>query len=52
MRSFMIVLLAKYVDDESKENEMGGTCGVYGVEKKYVVGFGGKTCRKDSTLKT
>jgi len=39
----MIVLLAKYEGAESKENEMGGACGVYGVEKKYIVGFGGKT---------
>jgi len=26
----VIVLLAKYVDGESKEKEMVGTCGVYG----------------------
>ena len=38
----MIVLLAKCEGDGSKENEMGGACGMYGVEKKYVVGFGGK----------
>ena len=43
MRSFMIVLHAKYEGDESKENEMGGACGIYGVERKYIVGFGGKT---------
>jgi hypothetical protein len=43
MRSLMIVLLAKYEGAESKENDMGGACGIYGVKKKYIVGFGGKT---------
>ena len=39
----MIVPLVRYKGDKSKENEMGGSYGIYGVEKKYVVGFAGKT---------
>jgi hypothetical protein len=42
MRSFMIVLLARYKGDEGKANEMDVACGIYGVENKYIVGFGGK----------
>jgi hypothetical protein len=34
MRSFMIVLLAKYKDYESKEIEMGWACSIFWVEKK------------------
>jgi hypothetical protein len=53
MRSFIIcthphVLLA----DQIKENEVGGTCGIYGREEESVEGFGGKAKRKETTWKT
>jgi hypothetical protein len=30
MRSLMIILLAKYLDDKIEKNAMGGTCSAYG----------------------
>ena len=38
------VLLTQYcASDKIKENEMGGACGTYGGEQKFVQGFGGET---------
>jgi hypothetical protein len=28
---------------EKNENEMGGACSTYGVEERYIQGFGGET---------
>ena len=30
---------------------MGGACGTYGREEKFILDFGGETCRKDAILK-
>jgi hypothetical protein len=35
-----------------EKNEMGWTCGVYGVEERRIQGFGGETCRKETTRET
>jgi hypothetical protein len=35
-----------------KANEVGGACDTHGRGKKSVQGFGGKTRRKETTLKT
>jgi hypothetical protein len=31
MKSLMIILLRKYLGDHTKEEQMGGACGAYGV---------------------
>ena len=37
------MLITKYYSrDQTKVNEMDGVCSKYGVEDKYVQGFGGK----------
>jgi hypothetical protein len=39
-----IVNLAEYYSgDKIKENEMGGACGTYGEEERYIQGFDGET---------
>jgi hypothetical protein len=35
-----------------KENEVGGECGTHGGGEKIVQGFGRKTRRKETTLKS
>jgi hypothetical protein len=36
----------------TQNNHGGGTSGKYGEDQKYIQGFGGKTCRKETCLKT
>jgi len=43
MRSFMFVLLAKYVDDERRRMRWVGHVAYMGSKKKYIAGFGWKT---------
>jgi hypothetical protein len=51
--STLQVLLTRYYSGaQFKEDEMGGSCGTYGREEKCVHGFGGKTSRKETFLKT
>jgi hypothetical protein len=46
------VLPTQYCCDEIKENEMGAACTTYGEEERCIQGFGGKTWKKQTTLKT
>jgi len=41
-----------YRGDEIKEDEMGGACGTYGGQDRYIQGFRGETWGKETTLKT
>jgi hypothetical protein len=49
--SFMICT-KYYLGDHIKENEMGGTCGTYGRDERYLQDFGGETCEKETTCQT
>ena len=35
-----------------KKNEMGGACSMYGLEERFMQGFGGETWQKETTWKT
>jgi hypothetical protein len=41
--------LIKYSDGQIKKNEMGGACGTYGGEQRYILVFGEK-CERRSHL--
>ena len=44
------VLLTQYcAGDKIEKNEMGRACGTYGGRERCVPGFGGETCRKETT---
>jgi hypothetical protein len=52
MRSFIICTPPKYYyADQTKENEVGGTCGTHGRGEKCVQGFDGKARMKETTSK-
>jgi hypothetical protein len=36
--------------DTIKEDTMGWACGTYGTDDKFILDFGGETCRKDAIL--
>jgi len=36
----VLVVLTKRSGDQIKWNEMGGACGTYGGEERYIQGFG------------
>jgi hypothetical protein len=47
------VLLARYYPgDQTKHKKIGGTCGTHERQERYIEGFGGETCRKETTWKT
>jgi hypothetical protein len=49
-RALCSVLLTKYHSgDQVKKTEMGRTCGTYGEEERYIQGFSGETCGKETT---
>jgi hypothetical protein len=50
--SFMIVLLASYLGDEIKENEVGSVCGIHEREEQCILGFGGRTSGKETAWNT
>jgi hypothetical protein len=35
--------------DQIKNNEMGGACGTYGRQERFIRGFGGETLMKEAT---
>jgi hypothetical protein len=41
-----------YSGDQIKKNELGGACGTYGVRERFIQGFGGDTCGKETSWKT
>ena len=46
-------LLTEYYScDHNKKNEIGRACSTYGGQERCVQGFGGETCRKETTWKT
>jgi hypothetical protein len=45
------VFLLSVSSDQIKENEVGGTCNMYGKGEESVHGFGGKARRKETTRK-
>jgi len=40
-----------YAGDQTKNNEMGGTCGTYGRVEKCIYYFGAETSGKETTWK-
>jgi len=42
-------LLTKYSDGLIKEGEMGGACGTYVGDEKYIPAVGGETWRNETT---